>query len=150
MSLISVSREKQVHFTSSSARATGTDVGVLYFNIATNPTSFSGIQKQSNTRVSFEYSGWYEIGFFVRVGTSTNTTTFIQLGINGSFLNLDEVSQGLTNFFFCNYSFIFQANANDFLELRALSQSGIGLFTANMQYENRDASLSNTMTIKKL
>lgn len=150
MSLISVVRNNQVHFTSSASRSLGTNVGILYFNFANNPTSFSGIQKVNNSRVSFEYSGWYEITFLAWVGLSINTLVYLQLGLNGSFVTLDEVTQSTSNHFFCNYSFIFEANANDFLELRVSSTTGVGLFSANMTNQNSDTNLSTTMTIKKL
>jgi len=150
MSLISVVRQDRIHFTSSASRATGSNVGVLYFNFATNPSSIGGIQKLTNSRVLFEYPGKYEFNFYAYVNLAINALVYIEYGLNGSFIILDEVSISTSNHFFSNYSFIFNANANDFFELRVRSSTGAGINSAHMSNQNSDTNLSTTMTIKKL
>ena len=94
----------------------------LYFQ---NLKSSNRITKTSDTRITFDEDGVYEISFSCRLSANSVSVQFysmaIQYGINGVWTTLDScTSGGFIWIVSSRSSFIIEVNAGDYLELRSL------------------------------
>jgi hypothetical protein len=119
----------------------------LYFQ---SLKSSNRITKTSNTRITFEEDGVYEVSFSCRLAANPVSVQFysmaIQYGINGAWTTLESCTSG--NFIWVVYSrssFIIEVNAGDYLELRSLMGAAMN---QNITFSGIEGS--TTSSIKRL
>lgn len=110
------------------------------------------ITKTSDTRVTFQESGVYEISFALYVGANSSSVQFysmsLQYGINGVWTTLDSCTSG--NWIWVlesRNSLIVEVNRNDYLEFRHLTGATV---TQNITFSSLTFQNRGSMSIKRI
>jgi hypothetical protein len=110
------------------------------------------ITKTSDTRITFQEDGVYEVSFSCYIGVNSTSVQFfsmsLQYGINGVWTTLESCTSG--NFIWVvesRNSFIIDVNKNDYLELRHLAGAAMD---QNITYSSLTFQNRGNMNIKRI